>query len=289
MMPKIFCRGEEISPEVLFRRLENRGEGRRAPSDIFAFGYFESLRVYRGRLFQEEEHLARLMESARTAGFCEKINTVEVRRDLRAALKNFLSHQARLPTAKKNREPFLFVRLSLWGREVFVMIGYRAGAEAGGFGGVRLTTSPVRRTLSNAVSPQIKSSDYLNSVSAFRELFTSGIFDRLILDQNGYVTETSVGNFFLVKDGMLRTPETSGILDGVTRRFVIKCALEAKVPVLETTITRHDVYNADEVFLTNTSREILSVSELDGRKIGVRCPGPLTERLRRRFAILTNR
>ena len=289
MMPKVYCGGEEISPEVLFRRLESRGEGCRMPSDVFAFGYFESLCVYRGRLFQEKEHLTRLAESARTGGFREKINPVKIRKDLDAALKNFLSHQGRALTGKRLRGLSLFVRLTLWGGEVFVMIGYRARGKAGRLRGVRLRTSPVRRTTPRAVSPQVKSSDYLNSVSAVREFFAPGIFDRLILDQNGYVTETSVGNLFLVKDGVLRTPETFGILDGVTRRFVIKCALEAKVPVLETTITRHDVYNADEVFLTNTSREILPVSELDGRKIGAACPGPLTARLRRAFAILTNR
>jgi branched-chain amino acid aminotransferase len=92
-----------------------------------------------------------------------------------------------------------------------------------------------------------------------------------------------VGNFFIVKQTILHTPDTFGILNGVTRRFVIKCAQRSGLRVIETPLTRHDAFNADEAFLTNTSWEILPVAELDGRRIGTRVPGPVTLKLKRTF------
>src|SRR5207237_1009643 len=126
-----------------------------------------------------------------------------------------------------------------------------------------LRTSNVRRSLSHASPPQAKTSAYQNALLATLE--PSPGYEWVFLDQSGFVTEVRIGNLFIIKGKMLATPPTTGILNGVTRRFVIELALQAGLKVREVPLTRHEIYNADEAFLTNTSWEILPVRELDGR------------------------
>jgi branched-chain amino acid aminotransferase len=150
----------------------------------------------------------------------------------------------------------------------------------------------VRRSLSNASPPEAKTSAFQNGVLAALEPNPAGAYEDLFLDMNGYVTEVRIGNLFIVDAHALLTPPTAGILNGITRRVVIECARRAGIPVREVPLTRHDVYNAREAFLTNTSWEILPVSSLDGRKIGGAStdrptdgpvPGPVTAKLHRIF------
>ena len=259
-------------------------DGKRVTDKVFLsqfreeeIGIFESLRTYRGGIFRLEEHLDRLLESAKTSGFSGRLNRAQLRRELELALQAFLRDEPGL------RQEDLFIRLTLWQDRIFVMPGVRVHPPELYRRGVALKTSPVKRSISNASFPEVKTSSYQNAVLAALEPAGAETYEWLFLDQNGFVTEVRIGNLFMVKDGLLLTPPTIGILNGVTRRFVIKCALTLQIAVKEIPLTRHEIYNADEAFLTNTSWEILPVRELDSRRIGGKIPGPVTLKLMRRF------
>ena len=251
-----------------------------------AAGVFESLRTYRGKIFRLEEHLDRLFESAKTSGFSLfSFDRKRIRREINLGLKAFQKEQP------SSAEKDLFLRLTMAQNRIFVMIGARAHGAQLYKSGAALKTSPVKRSLSNASPPEVKTSSYQNAVLASLEPSGPETYEWLFLDQNGFVTEVRIGNFFIVKyvgAGLkpaptLFTPPTLGILNGVTRRFVIKCALALKLEVREIPLTRHEIFNADEAFLTNTSWEILPVRELDARKIGGKIPGPVTAKLMKKF------
>lgn len=248
-----------------------------------AIGVFESMRTYHGRIFRLEEHLKRLNESCQTLNWNDKGLSTKIRQHL----KRSLDHYGKLYPSLAHDD--LFIRLSLWpieaapGLHSVILITQKKHAEKLYSSGVALRTSPVKRTHTNAASPQIKTSSYVNSVLASLEPRTEQDYEWVFLDADGFVTEVRIGNLFMVKNGELFTPPLRGILDGVTRRFVIECALQRKIKVYEDPLSRHDLYNADECFLCNTSWEILPVRSLDGRRIGREIPGNLTHLLQTVF------
>jgi branched-chain amino acid aminotransferase len=278
--------------------------------DLESVGIFESLRTYNGKIFRREDHLRRFMESAKTSGV--EIDIKRLNSELSQAIEAYTfschseakpknlgtlteaqilsAHQTGGPAGliggryaqDDKRASDLFIRLTLWKEQVFVMIGQRNHSDALYKEGVRLRTSPVKRTHSNAAPAEIKTTAYQNAVMASLEP-AQGVYEWLFLDRDGFATEVRIGNLFIIKNDALFTPPNTGILNGVTRRFVIECAVQIGKPVREIPITRHEIYNADEAFLTNTSWEILPIRELDGRRIGKDLPGPLTEKLQRIF------
>lgn len=260
----VFSKGKEVRDPSVLEDFADGGE----------IGIFESLRTYRGKIFRIEDHLKRFMESARTAGVSSRVDVKAVRMELESALHAFMTHGP-------DPDEDFFIRVSWWKGKFYVLVGQRKHAASLYNEGIALKTSPVKRSLSNAVPAEVKTSAYHNAVLASLE--PGSAYEWLFLDRNGFVTEVRIGNFFIIKDGVLRTPPTQGILNGVTRRFVVECARQLEIPVQETLITRHEVYNADEAFLTNTSWEILPVRELDSRKIGRDLPGPLTLKLHQTF------
>ena len=247
-------------------------------------GIFESLRTYQGKIFRVEEHLDRFFESAKTSGFSGKLDKRKLCRELELALQTFRREEPEFA-----KEGDLFIRLSLFQKRIFVMVGIRVHAPELYRCGVALKTSPVTRSLSNASPPEVKTSSYQNAVLASLEPSGPETYEWLFLNRSGYVTEVRIGNLFIVKDHVLLTPPCLGILHGVTRRFVIKCGLALQLKVREVPLTRHEIFNADEAFLTNTSWEILPVRELDSRPIGKKIPGPVTLKLMRQFKRLTRR
>ena len=150
--------------------------------------------------------------------------------------------------------------------------------------GLEVITSSYIRTHPNALNPRIKSLNYLNNILAKIEAVRAGCLEAIMLNDNGEVAECTADNIFLVKRGVLKTPPPhAGILEGITRDVVMELAVAAKIPLQETTLTRHDVYTADECFLTGTAAEIIPVVKCDGRVIGTGKPGPITRQLRERF------
>jgi branched-chain amino acid aminotransferase len=243
-------------------------------------GLFETLRVYNGRIFREKEHLDRLLESARSVGYSFSLNPPQISKALHDALKASEKSEATL-------------RLTVIENEIFVIVGERKTPASLYRTGVALRTSPVVRSLPNAASPEVKTSAYHNAVLASLEPKADEIYEWVFLSKNGFVTEVRIGNLFIVTQAegdlstgetlQMLTPPSDGILNGVTRRVVLECASRLRIPAAERPLTRHEIYNAAEAFLTNTSWEILPIRELDGRKIGTRIPGPLTWKLHQAF------
>jgi branched-chain amino acid aminotransferase len=261
---KIYSNGKEVDGKLPFGFMKTE-----------AAGIFESMRAYRGQIFQEEEHLVRLLESAKTVGYRPFPESATLRREIKAALQAF---------GKKE----CYVRLTLWEGRVFVILGSREHSEDLYKKGVALKTASFPRGGPNTFPWQAKASAYQQAILASTEPHPDKIYEWVFLDQGGMLTETRIGNFFIIRllphgKTVLFTPPEHLILNGVTRRFVIKCALELGMPVREVPLTRHEFFNADEAFLCNTSWEILPVRELDGRAIGTGKPGPVTLQLHRFF------
>ncbi|MBI4710943.1 MAG: aminotransferase class IV family protein [Candidatus Omnitrophica bacterium] len=268
---KIYQNGKEVKGELPFDLMRTEG-----------VGIFESMRAYGGKILHEKEHLFRLSESAKTVGYKSFPGLEKLQFELKAALKAF-------------GEKECYVRLTLWEGRSFVILGSREHPKELYEKGVALKTASFPRGGPSTFPWQAKASAYQQAILASTEPHPEIIYEWVFLDQEGSLTETRIGNFFIIQYGhagaasakkggaTLLTPPEHLILNGVTRRFVIKCALELGMQVRETPLTRHEFFNADEAFLCNTSWEVLPVRELDGRTIGTGKPGPVTVKLHRFF------
>jgi len=154
--------------------------------------------------------------------------------------------------------------------------------------GMEIITVPTVRNLHSALNPAIKSLNYLNNVLAKIEANNAGCEEAVMLNAEGFVSECTGDNLFIVKDGALQTPPLSaGALYGITRRGVMEMAGESGIKVSEPNLTRHDLFNADECFLTGTGAEIVPVVKIDGRLIGNGKPGHITQKLVAQYRALT--
>jgi branched-chain amino acid aminotransferase len=156
--------------------------------------------------------------------------------------------------------------------------------------GLPLITASTIRNHPSALNPRIKSLNYLNNILAKIEATDGGTIEALMLNHKGEVSECTGDNLFIVKKGVLLTPPNdAGILEGVTRNAVMRLAREAGIEVREVNMTKHDIYIADECFLTGTAAEVIAVVSLDGRQIGDGKPGPMTQQLLGLFRELTKK
>jgi branched-chain amino acid aminotransferase len=256
---------------------------------LYGDGVFEGIRVYAGKVFRLRQHIERLYESARhillEIPWSREEMTQEVLRAVAANDKR--EGYIRLvvtrgagslgldPGRCSNPQIIIIVDdISLYPAELYDK-------------GLEVVTSSFIRNHPNAVNPRIKSLNYLNNILAKIEAVRAGCQEAVMLNHNGEVAECTGDNLFLVKHGLLRTPPIhAGILEGVTRDTVLELAQAAGIPAQETTLTRHDIYAADECFLTGTAAEVVPVVKCDGRVIGTGKPGPITRQLRERFGAL---
>ncbi|MBV8813158.1 MAG: aminotransferase class IV, partial [Verrucomicrobia bacterium] len=154
--------------------------------------------------------------------------------------------------------------------------------------GLTMVTCATRRTAPAALSPRVKSLNYLNNVLAKIEAQQAGAAEGIMLNEQGYVAECTGDNIFVVKNGLLLTPPVnSGILEGVTRQVVFELAQKNGFPIREQDLTRYDIFVADECFLTGTAAEVIAAVQLDRRTIGTGQPGPVTLKLVEDFRGLT--
>jgi branched-chain amino acid aminotransferase len=247
---------------------------------------FEGLRSYSGKVFRLEEHLRRLWESAlairlqipmqREALAQAIVDTLAANKITDGYIRLVVTRGAGSLGLDPNRtsDPQIIIitdHISLYPAEL-----YEKGLE--------IVTVSVPRNHPAALSPRIKSLNYLNNILAKIEGLQAGCSEALMLNIRGEVAECTGDNIFLVRGGQLRTPPVdAGILEGVTRDAVIELAREARIEVREMTLTKHDVYVADECFLTGTAAEVIPVVKVDSRVIGRGEPGPITRDLIRRF------
>ncbi len=250
-------------------------------------GCFETMRAYRGVIFRLEAHLDRLEASAKflglampdRAGLSRSLNGALARSRIREATVRIAMTPADAPSRDdRPAEPMMMVREAI----VPPASLYRRGAK--------LAVVPTRTFSMGGVSQQAKYSARLGSVCAVMEAQLRGADEALWLDANGCVTESTASNFACVREGRLLTPPCNqGLLPGVTRAVLFELARELSIPAGEARLTRHEVYNAEEAFLLSTLKDVLPVTEIDGRAIGGGRPGPVGKRLLAAFRRLVKR
>lgn len=236
--------------------------------------FFETMRAYDGEVFLLNEHLKRLHETCHSAGQLADVRAVE------GWLKESL---------KKSSYENALLRLS-WhpqksgGQWTIIIREFKNYPEDLFKKGVSLRTVTPRRWTSRAQDPQLKASQYVSGVLAYNDMQGQNFHELIFFSEQGLVAEGSVSNVFIIKQKRLLTPPSaSGILKGVTRDFVLCVAKKHGFETTERCLTRHELYNAEECFMTNTSSEILPVVEIDKRGIGDGKPGPQTLLLRQKF------
>ena len=253
---------------------------------LYGDGVFEGLRSYGGKVFRLREHVDRLYESARAicleipldrSAMEKAINETVAANQIadgyiRAVVTRGAGTLGLDPNKCSNPQVIIIAdTISLYPDEYYEQ-------------GLEIVTSSVIRNHPAALSPRIKSLNYLNNILAKLEGLKAGCIETLMLNHKGEVAECTGDNLFLVKNGRLVTPPLdAGILEGVTRNAVIELAVEAGLPVAQTAVTKHDVYVADECFLTGTAAEVIPVVKVDDRSIGAGKPGRVTLDLKERF------
>jgi len=252
----------------------------------YGMGVFEGVRAYKAdqgtAIFRLQEHTDRLFRSAHILMMPMPFDKETV-------------NEAQLAVVRDNKLESAYIRpMCFYGSEgmglradslkVHVMVAaWTWGAYLGAEGmekGIRVRTSSFTRHHVNITMCKAKANgNYMNSMLALREAISCGVDEAMLLDNEGYVAEGSGENIFIVRDGIIYTPDLTSALDGITRNTIFQLAAEIGVPIVEKRITRDEVYIADEAFFTGTAAEVTPIREVDGRAIGIGSRGPITERL----------
>lgn len=257
---------------------------------LYGDGVFEGIRAYHNRVFKLEEHIDRLYDSAKSIAMEIPIPKAEMqevvletcrRNGLRDAYIRLVVTRGvgdlGLDPRKCPRPTIFCIAASI---QLYPEEFYDKGLE--------VITVSTRRNLSVACNPRVKSLNYLNNIYARIEANLAGVPEAIILNSEGYVAEATGDNIFIVKKGVLTTPPVYiGALEGVTRNAVMELAAEKGIPVMERPFTLHDIYIADECFLTGTAAEVIPTVKVDGRLIGDGLPGEMTRGLIASFRELT--
>jgi len=253
---------------------------------LYGDGVFEGIRAYNGRVFKLASHLRRLYDGAKAIRLDIPYDADQLTRAIRDTLaaNNRSNSYLRLcvtrgvgtlglnPFTCKNTSTFIIADdIALYPREFYDR-------------GMAIITSSVMRNHPAALSPRIKSMNYLNNILAKIEAIDAGVMEAVMLNHQGYVAECTGDNLFLVRrfhgqPTLVTPPLHAGILEGVTMATVIGLARDAGIPVLHTDLTKFDLYTADELFLTGTAAEVIPVTKIDNRPIADGKPGPVTRRL----------
>lgn len=257
---------------------------------LYGDGIFEGIRFYNGRVFRLEEHLERLWDSARSICLEIPMSRTEMTEALLETIRQngLREGYIRLIVTRgvgnlglnpaHCRRPSVIIiatTIALYSKEV---------CETG----LTVVTCATRRTGAASLNPAVKSLNYLNNVMARIEANLAGADEALMLNDAGNVAECTADNVFIIKRGQIFTPPiAAGALRGITRSVVFEIAEELGLKITETDITRHDVFVANECFLTGTAAELIPVIKADGRMIGDGRPGPITTRMIGRFRELT--
>lgn len=257
---------------------------------LYGDGIFEGIRAYNGRVFKLKEHIDRLFYSAKAillelpmshseimAATVETCCRNKIRDGyIRLVVTRGVGTLGLNPNRCKNPSVIIIAdKIQLYPPELY----HR---------GMAIVTVPTTRNLHSALNPAIKSLNYLNNIMAKIEATNSGCEEAIMLNAEGFVSECTGDNVFIVKEDHLFTPPLSaGALYGITRRVVMEIATESGLTVGEPNLTRYDLFNADECFLTGTGAELIPVVKIDGRVIGTGKPGAVTKKLVAQYRALT--
>ncbi len=256
---------------------------------LYGDGIFEGLRIYAGRLFRLELHLARLEAGARAIGLALPGGIEGLRNVVLETARAFGSSEAygRLIVTRGEGPLGVDPTTCPTPRVICIMDQIRLYPAEILARGLDLVTVSGRRPPADVLDPRVKSLNYLNSALAKLEARRRGADEALILNLAGQVAEASAANVFVVRDGSLWTPPASdGALEGITRRSILELAARLRIPAGERTLGRMDRFAAAEVFLTGTGARIVPVRSLDAAPVGGKPPGPITRQLDVAFAEL---
>ena len=282
---KVYLNGELVDKESALISVFDHGY-------LYGDGVFEGIRAYNGIIFKLREHLDRLYRSAHMIMLEIPLAKVKMQEAIIATMKanNLKDAYIRVVVSRgegdlgldprKCKNPNVVIitdKIVLYPQELYDK-------------GMEIITVPTRRNIPEAVNPQIKSLNYLNNILAKIEAINSGYQEAVMLNHDGLVVECTGDNIFILKENVLLTPPAYlGALKGITRDTVIELARKKGIEVKEDVITRYDLYNAQECFLTGTAAEIVPVVKIDGRVIGNGKPGKITLQLIEDFRELTIR
>ncbi|MEN9283324.1 MAG: branched-chain-amino-acid transaminase [Verrucomicrobiota bacterium] len=257
---------------------------------LYGDGVFEGIRFYNRRVFRLEEHVRRLYDSARSILLNVPITPEEMTEAVLATCRandltdGYIRLVLTRGTGSMGLSPFRCPKASV----IIIACSIQLYPEEAYQNGLVMATVATRRPTHDTLSPQVKSLNYLNNVMAKVEAIQAGAEEGLMLNERGLVAECTGDNLFIVRDGTITTPPiTAGALDGITRKVVIELAASLGIPLREAELSRHDIYTADECFLTGTAAEVIAAVKLDQRPIGNGRPGPVTGRIIDAFRSLT--
>jgi branched-chain amino acid aminotransferase len=257
---------------------------------LYGDGVFEGIRFYNGRVFRFDEHMNRLFDSARAIALNIGLDKAAVAEATLETIRqnNLQDGYIRLVVTRGvgdlGLNPYLCPKASI----IIIASAITLYPAEKYQNGLDVVTCATRRIPHGALSPMVKSLNYLNNVMAKIEAINAGAGEGLMLNEQGFVAECTGDNIFIVKNGVISTPPiASGALAGVTRAVVFDLAREFGIPIFEPMMTRYDIFTADECFLTGTAAEVIPAVNLDTRPIGDGKPGPVTRRLMARFSELT--
>ncbi len=257
---------------------------------LYGDGVFEGIRAYNGRVFRLDEHLDRLYDSAKTIDLAVPIAKAEMADAIREVLRRNGLRDAYIRPIVTRGVGDLGLDPRKCPKPSVIIIAVEWGAMYGDLYEKGLTgvTVSIRRTPAEALPPNVKSLNYLNNILAKIEANCKGGDEAIFFDTNGYLSEGSGDNIFVVKNGEIITPPTLNNLRGVTRLVALECARDLGITVVERNMGYFDLYTADEVFVTGTAAEVGPIVTIDGRTIGSGRPGPITRQLMSAFKTATS-
>jgi len=285
MSPPIYINGKYFSKEDAKISVYDHGL-------LYGDGVFEGMRTYSNKVFRLVEHIDRLYESARAILLTipmskqEMIDAVKKTVELSGLSDSYIRLDVTRASGSLGLDPN---RTS--DPQVIIIVDLIALYDRKYYDeGLKIITASTIRNHPAALSPRIKSLNYLNNIMAKLEGLQAGCMEAIMLNHKGEVAECTGDNIFIVKKGQLLTPSAdSGILEGITRNAIIELANTLKIPARETTLTRHDLLVADECFLTGSAAEVIPVVSIDSRPIGDGKVGPTTKQLMIEFKKLVVR
>jgi len=259
---------------------------------LYGDGVFEGIRVYRGRIFKLDAHVDRLFQSAHTLGIQIPLGRQEMTQAIVETVRRsgFQDAYIRPVVSRGAGDLGIDPRKCPRANVVIIVDTIRLYPEEAYRNGLRLVTTSTRQRPVDVLNPRVKTCNYLNNILARMEANLLGVDEGLMLTTQGYVAECTADNIFVVASGRVLTPPAYlGILQGVTRQTVLDLCAALAIPAAEQVMTLHDMYTADECFLTGTGAELGPVTELDGRKSGAGQAGPITLRILAAFRELAAR
>ncbi len=253
---------------------------------LYGDGIFEGIRIYDGNIFKCREHLNRLYDSAKSIMLQIPLGYEEMEKVLiESVRKNELRDgYIRLVVSRGPGDLGLDPRRSPKPNLIVIVEQLAIYPEEAYVEGLKIVSVSTRRNIPDALNPKIKSLNYLNNILVKIQANQAGVGEALMLNSQGFVAEGSGDNIFIVKNGKLLTPPSYiGALEGITRDTIITICKQIGFEIKEEPFTLHDVYVADEVFMTGTAAEVIAVREVDSRVIGSGKAGPITTRLLQEF------